>query len=239
MIVVAIIQARMTSTRLPGKVLMDIDGKPMLLYVVKRIKWSKLIDEFVVATSTNQIDNPIIDFCKKNDIDYFRGNLEDVLSRYYFAAKKYKADIIVRVTSDCPLIDGTLIDEGLTTFKKSNVDYLSNTLVRTFPRGFDFEIFTFKALEKAFKEATSRFEREHVTPFIEMFAKKNRFNVKNMESNQDKSKYRITVDTKEDIDLIRVLIKNYRADSKNREEIIKILDNNPEIVKINSHVKQK
>jgi len=235
---VAIIQARISSMRLPGKVLIDICGKPMLWYVVKRTKWAKHINKVVVATSTESFDNPIVDFCKKYKIGYFRGDLEDVLSRYYHCARKYKADVIVRVTADCPLIDGTLIDRGLATLRKSKTDYLSNTVVRTFPRGFDFEIFKFSALNKAYRNTKEDPEKEHVTPYI-WRNHPEKFKIGQLKRRGDKSGYRITVDTWEDFKVVKELIEKFSAHEKNAEEIIEILDKHPELVKINKNIDQK
>lgn len=237
--IIAIIQARMTSTRLPGKTLMIIKGMPMLAYVIKRIAKSKYIDDVIVATSVIREDDAIVEYCRKNNVSCFRGDLEDVLSRYYKIAKKEYAKTIVRITSDCPLIDCNLVDIGLEAYKKSSVDYVSNTLVRSYPRGLDFEVFSFEALEKAFNNAKSYFEREHVTPYIGMFHKKNGFKVESIQLKKDKSEYRITVDTKEDYEVMKLLIEKYNADSLNYMDIIKILDQHPEIAKINKMIKQK
>src|SRR3989344_9493082 len=151
--IVAIIQARMTSTRFPGKVLKAIADKSMLWYVVNRTRAAKKTDEVVVASSTDSSDDLIENFCKRNRIKYFRGDLDNVLKRYYETAKKFNATVVVRITSDCPLIDGRLIDEGINQFLENGYDYLSNLVERTFPRGFDFEIITFKALEKVYNNA--------------------------------------------------------------------------------------
>ena len=217
---------------------MEISGKPMLSYVIERVEWAKHINYVVVATSTDSSDNPIVNFCKKNKIEYFRGDLKDVLSRYYLAAKKFQADVIIRLTADCPLIDGALIDQGLAVFNKSNVDYLSNTIERTFPRGLDFEIFTFEALKTIYKNAKDLPEREHVTPYVYRNHPDD-FRIKNLKNKQDKSKYRITVDTKEDLELIRLLVEKFDAGNKNFNEIIKILDRNSKLSIINKNVKQK
>src|SRR3989344_2330215 len=203
--IVAIIQARMTSTRLPGKVLAKIREKPMVTYVVNRTKRSKLIDEVLVATSINKADNSIVSFCKEKKIKCFRGSLNNVLERYYEAARKEKADIVVRVTADCPLIDGGLIDQGIKQFKQTEVDYLSNTVKRTFSRGFDFEVFSFKALAKAYKNAKSEYDKEHVTPYI-WKNRDNSYKIGYFTQKKDLSGYRITVDTKEDFLVIKQLI---------------------------------
>ena len=236
--IVAMIQARMTSTRFPGKVLKTIAGKPMLWYVVNRVRTAKKIGDVVVATSTDPSDDFIEDYCKSNKIKYFRGDLDNVLKRYYETAKKFNADAIVRITSDCPLIDGKLIDEGIKEFMRSDCDYLSNTVKRTFPRGFDFEIFTFDALNAAFKNATKEPEREHVTPYIWRNHPED-FKIKYFKREIDKSHFRITVDTPEDFELVKILVEKYRTDIKSADDIIEILDDHPEISQLNAHIEQK
>ena len=232
-----IIQARMESTRLPGKVLMNISNKPVLWYVLKRCQEAK-VDKIVVATTTRPEDEKIVNFCKKNKTMCFRGSSEDVLQRYYQCAKKYKVTTIIRVTGDCPLIDASLINRALMVFLKSKVDYLSNTVKRTFPRGFDFETFSFEALAKAFKNAVSEYDREHVTPYI-WKNRDNSYKIGYFTQKKDASKYRITVDTKEDFLVIKHLIVKYKANLLNYKEITKLLDNHPEIVRINQNIEQK
>ena len=236
--IVAIIQARMTSTRFPGKVLKTIAGKPMLWYMVNRTRTAKMINDVVVATSTDLSDDLIEDFCKINKIKYFRGDLDNVLKRYYETAKKFNANVIVRVTSDCPLIDGKLIDEGLKEFIGGDYDYLSNTVERTFPRGSDFEILKFSALENAYKNAAEEPEKEHVTPYI-WRNHPEQFKICQLKREVDKSNFRITVDTPEDLEVIKILIEKYKADKKSADEIIEILDNHPEISQLNAHIEQK
>jgi len=236
--IVAIIQARMSSTRFPGKVLKKIGGKPMLWYVVSRTRTAKKIRDVVVATSIDPLDDLIENFCKSNKIKYFRGDLDNVLKRYYDTAKKFNADVIVRVTSDCPLIDGKLIDEGLKEFIGGDYDYLSSTVERTFPRGFDFEILKFSALENAYKNAAEEPEKEHVTPYI-WRNHPEQFKICKITRPVDKSGFRVTVDTPEDLNVIKILIAKYGADKKTVDEIIEILDNHPEISQLNAHIEQK
>lgn len=236
--IVAIVQARMSSLRLPGKVLMTIAGKPMLWYVVERVSLAKKIDHVVVATSTDPSDDVIVDFCKKNKISYFRGELENVLKRYFDCAKKFGADVIIRITADCPLVDGALIDKGIDKYLKSGLDYLSNTIERTYPRGFDFEVFNFEVLDTAHRNATEEPEKEHVTPYI-WRNHPNDFSIGQLKSKINKSKYRVTVDTKKDLDVIKILVEKYGADKKDATGIINLLDNHPEIAAINRSVEQK
>lgn len=163
---VAIIQARMGSTRLPGKVLKPIMGKPMLQHMVERVRRAKTLDQIIIATSTKPADTPISQLAKKLNLACFHGSETDVLSRYYQAAKKFSADIIVRLTGDCPLIDPAIIDAVVNQFKLTQADYTSNVLERTYPRGMDTEVFSFATLKLAQRLARSAYNREHVTPFI-------------------------------------------------------------------------
>ncbi len=236
--IVAIIQARMSSTRLPGKVLLSIAGKAMITYVIERARLAKSLNQVIVATSIDSTDDPIVEFCRLNQFAYFRGNLTDVLERYYETAKHLNAQVIVRITSDCPLIDGALIDQGILAFRNDRIDYLSNTIQRTFPRGFDFEIFTFNVLETAYKKATEKPEREHVTPYIWRNHPED-FRIRHFVQETNKSSYRVTVDTAEDFGMIKILIEKFHADKKTCQEIITLLDTHPEIVAINKHIEQK
>ncbi len=236
--IIAIIQARMSSTRLPGKVLKEISGKPMLWYVVNRTLLSPSIDKVIIATSIDDSDDPIAAFCEKEKIECFRGDLENVLSRYWQVAKNEGADVIIRVTGDCPFVDGKLIEEGIKDFLDSGVDYLSNTIERTYPRGFDFEIFTHNSLDTAYKNAVEEPEKEHVTPYIWRNHPEG-FKIKYFKEEKDKSNFRITVDNRKDLEAAKILIERYNADKKNYLEIIKLLEAHPEIVAINKNVEQK
>ena len=234
---VAIIsQARIGSTRLPGKVLLNINDKSLLEYHIERLKWSFL--PVIIATTVSKRDDSIIKICQDTETMFFRGDEDNVLCRYYKCAVKNKIDIIIRVTSDCPLADGSLIKNGIELFKKHRVDYLSNTVNRTFPRGFDFEIFTFKALEEAYANADTMPEKEHVTPYI-WKTHPDKFKILDFKNDIDKSKYRITVDMKEDFALMKKLIEDFDAGKKTYKEIIELLDSNPNVANINKDVKQK
>ena len=162
----AIIQARMTSTRFPGKVLAELDGQPMLSYMLKRVLRSKSLAQVVVATTTNDTDAPIIDLCDNLGVRTYRGDEFDVLGRYAAASEMVDADILVRLTADCPLMDPLLIDHAVNLFQASEYDYLSNAIELTYPDGLDIEVFAKSALLKAHREATLPFHREHVTSFI-------------------------------------------------------------------------
>ncbi|MDD4975389.1 MAG: glycosyltransferase family protein [Bacteriovorax sp.] len=231
-------QARTTSTRLPRKVLMKLDGITILEHHLNRLKWSNL--PVFVATTINKSDNEIVSLCEKLSVPYHRGSEDDVLSRFYECAVKYNLDVIVRVTSDCPLIDGNLIREGVDKYLATGFEtYVSNCIERTYPRGFDFEVFSFKALEKAFKNANEKFEREHVTPFIRNSDKNENISIINLLRAKNAGQFRITLDEEDDFKLIKMLIENYHLADKKAEEIITFLETHPEVANINAHVEQK
>lgn len=237
---VAIIQARIGSTRLPGKALLDIAGRPMLLHVIERMQRSEEIDKIVVATTHNERDDEIEDFCKKHEVSFYRGSENDVLDRYYQCAKEYAADIVVRVTSDCPLIDPRVVDMVINEYKKGESDYSSNIVERTYPRGMDVEVFSFKALAKAHREAHEDYQREHVTPFIHENPEK--FILTNVLGDEDFSRYRITVDTPEDMEMVsRLYIKVFDdiGSSYGYMDLVNALAADSELLSINSGIEQK
>mgnify|MGYP000926538114 FL=1 len=237
---VVIVQARLGSTRLPSKVLKDLSGKPVLYHVLERIKKTKLVDNIVIATTDLDSDEPLIEYLRENKIDYYRGSSEDVLSRYYESALQYKADIIIRITSDCPLIDPIVIDEIIKIYlENNNYDYVSNTLMRSFPRGLDVELFTFDALKKSFLKAEKKWEREHVTPYI--YTNRDLFNVFNFTNKTDQSFFRWTLDTPEDYQLIKEIYDSLYNEGKifTTEEVISLFRNRPELIDINKHIEQK
>jgi len=242
--IVAIIQARMGSTRLPGKVMKQLCGQTVMAHVICRVQACPLVDEVVVATTTSLVDDVIVAEAERCGVKWFRGSEEDVLERYYLAAKKYSADVVVRVTSDCPLFDPKVLSQMLEYFKTETVeglkiDYLSNCLNRSYPRGLDAEVFTLSVLEKVFQEAHQLYEREHVTPYIyehpEMFALYNQIN------DEDISTYRFTLDTEEDWKLIEAIYTSLYQYGEifSTEEIISLLKVKPEMVTLNTHIKQK
>ena len=240
--IAAIIQARMGSSRLPGKVLMDICGEPMLAWVVKRTRFAKLIDEIIVATTEEKIDDPIEKFCQANKIACFRGSSADVLDRYYQAAKIYQADVIVRLTADCPLIDPELIDNTIAAFLSSNVDFVANRLPppyqRSYPIGLDVEVVSMAALERAWKESTALYEREHVFPFI--YEKKGRFKIVILDNDVDYGEHRWTVDTQEDLNFIQAVANKLNCRMNfSWKEIIALLDKYPDLKQINAEVRHK
>jgi len=236
----AIIQARMTSTRLPGKVLMNIGGKSMVWHVVNRLKHSKKLDDIILAIPDTKKNDILEKFAKDSKVKYFRGSEEDVLSRYYETAKKFKCDVIVRITSDCPLIDPKIVDLLIEKYLSSNVDY-TKALMTTFPRGLDVEVFDFKALKKAYRKAKEPYQREHVTPYIYENTKIFKVGFVSAKGNLKHPEVRLVVDTKEDLKLVREIYKYLYKDRKifYTEEIIDLLGKQPELLKINAHIKQK
>lgn len=239
--VVCVIQARMGSTRLPGKVMKDLYGKTLLCHDIERVKQAKFLDDFVIATTEAETDDCIVNEALKCGVKVFRGSEEDVLSRYYYAAKKNSADIIVRITSDCPFIDPHVIDEMIEFFEKGNYDIVTNVgndlSKRTYPRGLDAEVFTYAVLEEAYKNAKERYQREHVTPYIYEQAKRI-FYYKN---SADYSCHRWTLDTEEDWKLIQKLYEQLYHGKHDfyLSEILAVMEANPEFFEINKGIEQK
>ncbi|GGE36246.1 spore coat protein [Pullulanibacillus camelliae] len=237
----AIIQARMNSTRLPGKVLKKVLNKTLLEYQIERVKRATNIDEIIIATTRNTSDDPIVELCNSLSIPFYRGSEDDVLSRYYEAAKQFNADIVVRLTSDCPVIDPEVIDKVINFYLNNYIDYdyVSNTMKRTYPRGLDTEVFSIQALKKVYESAAERFYREHVTTYI--YRTTNEFKLGNVENNINLSQYRLTVDTIEDFELIKLIIERLYPINQGFKliDIINILKEYPRWLKINSHIEQK
>lgn len=237
--VAVVSQARMTSTRLPGKVLADIDGRPMLHYHVERIRRHGL--PLIVATTTNEDDEPIVSFCREKGIDIFRGDEHDVLARYYETAEAYDLDVIVRVTSDCPLIDGKKVREGIEKYldRAGHFDYLGTGVPqKTYPLGFSFEVFGRRLLRAAHKNASHPKMREHVTPYMKR-QEHPQTNLLGLPLKTDLSKFRVTVDTKSDLELVRQLIENHNAHKISMEAIVEVLSENNELLELNYDVHQK
>ncbi|QHT68821.1 acylneuraminate cytidylyltransferase [Rhodocytophaga rosea] len=231
-------QARMGSTRLPGKIMLEAKGKKLLQYHLERLHWSGY--PVIIATTTLSQDDIIVEFCLQHNIPYYRGDEENVLSRFYLCAKQFKLDIIIRVTSDCPLIDGLLIKQAVEEYiaiGEENV-YASNCLVRSYPRGFDFEIFSFALLKEAYTQASLPAQKEHVTPYLYQNTSGN-IVIRHFVNDQDASRFRITLDTPEDYKLILELIETYYAETLYAAEIIKLLADHPELSLINAHIEQK
>lgn len=239
---VAIIQARMSSSRLPGKVLKEAGGRPLLDRMVERVRQAKRIDETVVATTVDPSDDTIAEFCEKHGISFFRGNLMDVLDRYYQAALAYQAQVIVRLTGDCPLIDPVLIDETLELMDRENADFACNRLpppmTRTYPIGLDVEAVTFSALETAWQKAVEKHEREHVMPYF--YEVPGRYKVAKLDYPTDYGALRWTVDTPEDLEFVREVY----AGLENRNDfswldVLKLVQEHPELSEINAGVHHK
>jgi spore coat polysaccharide biosynthesis protein SpsF len=237
--IVAIVQARMGSTRLPGKVLMDLLGEPVLVRDINRLRRSELLDEIVIATTTQSSDDPIASLCEERGWLYFRGDENDVLDRYYQAGLASHADVIVRITSDCPLIEPKIVDRVIRRFlDSSDIDYASNTLPpRSFPRGLDTEVMTFSALERAWTEDKDPKLREHVTPYI--YRNPETFRIHGVVNDTDLSSHRWTLDTPEDLAFIRTVYEYFGNDHFTWLDLIEYLDTHPEVVSINSDIRQK
>ena len=240
--IVAIIQARMGSSRLPGKVLMDIAGKPMLVHVVERARRSKLINRVVVATTTDIQDDAIEKCCQVRGFDCYRGSVHDVLDRFYKAAVKYHSDVVVRFTADCPLLDPEVVDHTISEFLRAGVDFAANRLPpplkRTYPIGLDTEVCTFQALERAWKEAKEPHEREHVMPF--MYDVSGRFNILQVDYVKDYGDIRWTVDTAEDLELVRRIFSHFsNRDNFSWLEVLSLFERDPDLALANASVRHK
>jgi spore coat polysaccharide biosynthesis protein SpsF len=234
--VVAIIQARMGSTRLPGKVLKDLEGETVLARVVNRLGRARLITELLVATTDIAADDAIVEECRKLSVSVSRGAQDDVLDRYYRAAQLAQADVVVRITSDCPLIDAEVTDKTIAAFLEASPDYASNALVRTYPRGLDTEVVSSAALGRAWQEARKSYEREHVTPYI--YEHPAEFNLLSVTNAVDHSGYRWTVDTPEDLEFVRALYARL-GDRSRWRDVIGLLEREPALMELNRWIKQK
>ena len=236
--VVGIIQARTNSSRLHEKVLLPIQKKPILQYMLERISQSKKLEKIIVATSTNNADDRIANLCKKMNVDCSRGPEDDVLSRFKMASNEVNAKIIVRLNADCPLLDSLIIDNAVELFKKNDFDYVGTLFPRkgTYPYGMNVEVFSNETLDIAFSEAKKPSEREHVTPFI--WKNPTRFKLKRMEYVEDLSKYRFCLDYEEDFKLIKEIIENLYVKNPNftLKELIEWVGSKPEILKLNSKI---
>lgn len=231
-----IIQARTGSTRLPRKVMQKIDKDDIVLdFVINQVKSSKKIEKIIVATTNLTEDDVICEHLILQKIEFFRGSSEDVLDRYYQCAKKYTIDHIVRITADNPLIDPNIIDLVIEDYKNKKCDFATNTLQRTFPYGTEVEIFSFKSLEKAWKNAKKPSDREHVTPFIR--DPQNKFTLSNTQYQEDLSHFRYTVDRIEDLQLVKEIIKNISTRPILFQDVIELYKKRPEIFEINKNVK--
>lgn len=236
--VLGILQARVSSTRLPGKVIKNILGQPMIVRQLERVLRAGTVDRLIVATSLDQTDNPIEQTCAGNGIPCFRGSLDDVLDRFYRAAKQYNPDHVVRLTGDCPLADPELIDEVVSFHLRGGFDYSSNTVEPTYPDGLDVEVFRFSCLGEAWEEAALPSQREHVTLF--MYKNPERFKIGSYKSDIDLSWMRWTVDEPRDLEFVtRVYEALYPANPEfTTRDILGFLEQNREIVNLNSMYKR-
>ena len=240
--IAAIVQARMGSTRLPGKVLMNLAGKPVLWHIITRLQYASLLDRICVATTRESEDDCIEESCRMWNIPVYRGSREDVLSRYYECAKRIgmqrgKEDYIVRITADCPFVDPAIVDILIEKAVTGHYDYVSNTDPPTFPDGLDVEVFRFEVLETAVKEARTNSEREHVTPYI----RKNKAFLKyNFTSTPDLSNIRLTLDTCEDYQMIAMIYDALYREGEiiSLNDIQNLLNSRSDILTINAQYKR-
>ena len=240
--VIALVQARMGSSRLPGKVMKEICGRPMLEWVVQRAQRATCINQLAVAMTTDAADDILENYCREHGIEYYRGRPYDVLDRFVQAGRKFRADVIVRLTADCPFIDPGLIDQTFGAFNESRVDFAANRLPppyqRTFPIGLDVEIVAMPALEKAWRESAELYQREHVMPYI--YQHPDLFKIRIIDHALDYGTYRWTVDTPEDLLFIQAV-----AEKKSCQmdfgwlEVIDLLKQHPQLMKINAKIKHK
>jgi spore coat polysaccharide biosynthesis protein SpsF len=228
----------MGSMRLPGKVLMDLGGETVLARVVRRLGRAKGLDQIVVATTTARSDDAIVRECARLGTLCFRGSEEDVLDRYHQAARYAEASVVVRITSDCPLIEPALVDETIQVLFEQDADHASNVVPRTFPRGLDTEVFTMTALERAWREAQSHYQREHVTPYF--YEHPELFRAASHRGPKDYSRHRWTLDTVEDLLLIRTIYARFNnRDDFHWWDAIALMEKEPQLTQLNAHVIQK
>lgn len=234
---ITVVQSRMSSTRFPGKIMKDVLGKTLLERMLERMQKSKKCGTIVVATSLNPKDDALEELCKKIDIPCFRGNEDDLLERHYLCAKMFDAQIVAKIPSDCPLIDPAIIDKGFDFFFENNYDFISNLHPASYPDGNDVEIFKFEALEKAYREATKKMEREHTTPYF--WENPTLFTIGNFkwEKSLDYSmSHRFTIDYEEDYFFIKAVFEALYPSTPNfnLEDIIDLLEKKPEIYELNA-----
>jgi len=239
--IVCTIEARMTSSRLPGKVLLPLAGKPALERLIERIRRSDYVDDIVVATTTNTTDQPIVDLCEQMGCTYFRGSEEDVLSRVLEAARSENGDLIVEITGDCPLIDHRHIDRVTELFYSGNFDYAANTIERSFPDGFDVQVFPVRVLEDVNVQTQDPIDRVHVSLYI--YTHPERYRLVNWKAEGDMywPDLGITLDEKEDYDLLDRIYQELLPlnEDFSAEDIVALLRNRPDLVDINSNVRRK
>jgi spore coat polysaccharide biosynthesis protein SpsF len=239
--IVIIVQARMGSTRLPGKILKEVLGKPLLDYEMEQLHRVKHARTLAVATTVASVDDAVEAHCHKKGYKVFRGSEEDVLERYVQAARSLHADVVVRVSADCPLIDPAVVDDAIDLYLTNTpfVDYVSNTLERTYPRGLDVEVISFNALQEAHLLTASAEEREHVTPYI--WRHPEIYQLLPLTQGKDESSHRWTVDTEEDFALIKNILEALypTVPHFHKDRIIALFHQHPDWMEINRHIKQK
>ena len=240
--IVCIIQARVGSSRLPNKIFLDLEGKPVLARVIERLQNSKFINKIVVASPDKEGDDKIEDFINDNykDVGVYRGSENDVLDRYYQAAEKFKADVVVRITSDCPLIDPEVVDKVIENFLEKKIGYVSNVLgERTYPRGLDVEVFPFTALKRIWLEAKEADDREHVTLYLRKHPEL--FRAANVKNEEDYSRFRLTLDEEKDYELIKLVYNKLFPKNINfgLREVMELFKKEPNLEKINLEIEQK
>jgi spore coat polysaccharide biosynthesis protein SpsF len=232
----AIIQARMASTRLPGKVMMEIIEKPILYWVFERVRRAELVDRVVVGTSVNELDDEIEEFCLANDIEVRRGDEDDVLNRFYEIVKELQPSLIVRITADCPLVDPEVIDGVIDGMGIEGMEYCSNVIRRTYPRGLDTEVFTYEVLERVWKSAKLPYEREHVTPYI--YNNPDNFMLFNFNYDHNFTQIRLTVDEEKDLELVRCIYEELYKEGEifTYEDVLNLLKEKPHLIEMNTDV---
>jgi spore coat polysaccharide biosynthesis protein SpsF len=233
--ITAIVQARLNSTRLPAKVLLDLAGKPVLTHVIERLRRSKKLDRIVVATTTVFRDDAIAHLCGRLNVPCYRGSELDVLNRFYRAALQEQSDVVVRITSDCPLIDPEIVDEAVETFISRRPD-LAYVVNEGYPRGFDVEVVSFSALEQAWQEDRDPGSREHVTPYIVRDPQK--FPAGVVQCPDEVKPYRLTLDTLEDYYLLNNIACAFAGEPPGWRGIVALLEQHPDWLKLNAHIKQ-
>lgn len=239
--VVATIEARMRASRLPNKVMLPIMGRPSLGLMIERLKRSRTVDQILVATTTNQTDDVIVDLCQESTIPFYRGSEEDVLKRIIDAGMKFSADVIVRTTADCPLVDWRIADHLIKLYRSGDYDDVSNVIERSFPLGFDVEVFSFKKLQEIEKTATEQVYREHPPYYFYTHPKKFRLKNWKAKGKMNWPDLRVTLDTKEDyLVLTKIFEELYPKDSDfSAEDVVELLHQHPEWVAINSQIKHR
>lgn len=233
---IGILQARMGSTRLPGKILQDIQGKPLLQRVAERARKAQLLDALVIATTDKAADDAVVDLCKREGLLFFRGSEDDVLDRYYQTACAYNADVVVRSTADCPLLDAQVTDLVIREFFAGDYDYVSNVLEPSYPDGLDTEVFSLHALERAWREAELTSEREHVTPFL--WKHGDLFRLQNVKHVPNLAWMRWTVDEPDDLEFVRAVYQHFGEENFGMNEILTLLAQRPDLQTLNAGIER-